>query len=736
MDWVLGKVVGSSGCGASVGEERFTDFDFADDAVIFPESMEALIVALERLNEESECLGFLRSCYLTSGCCESLSSALSVDHSRVIQLELSDNNLEDSGVRLLCEGLRSPNCKLQKLRLQSCGLTSECCEALSLALSTEHSHHLTELWLSSNNLEDSGVHWLCLHEIQKAIIFEFTRNLEEQSAPGDPRTRAVIFETRYTELMVIHQYKRTPIETQHELLKTGLTHAKLVEKQVKEKCERIWTEQLFRRSPGSVTSPNIVVVSGVAGIGKTTMVQKIMFDWARGTHYRKFAFIFLFKFRELNFLDNTAEPQMTLTKLIVRQFKHLNNPRLIEILKKPKNLLFIFDGLDEYKYKLDFTHRSLCSSTDGFFPVHILVSSLVCQTLLKGCSILITSRPTALKVLDMERVDRFLEVLGFFPEQRQTYFKNFFGNTELGDKAFQYVMENDILYTMCYNPSYCWIMCSVLKKYFTQPEDERGETPKTVTELFVMFLHNILTNHRREAEDERGILVKLGKMEYYGVDNRTLVFYDKYEIFSFGLRSVLSSPFLSGFLKDILQKENSVKFTAYTFFHLTLQEFITACSFYLDPSSDIEGVLAKLSSCEDGRFEIFTQFLIGLARPTVFKTLGPILGEFERKTAVWILEWVKKRAERFLGSHNINEALRVCQWLFETHNNKLIRDVIRKDLKLNFSDTNLSPLDCSVMGSVIKCCEELQELNLSDTMLSPECIKRLAPAFSCCKHVM
>ncbi|KAG2467746.1 QPCT cyclotransferase, partial [Polypterus senegalus] len=35
MDWVLGKVMGFSRCGASVGEERFTGRDFADNAVIF-----------------------------------------------------------------------------------------------------------------------------------------------------------------------------------------------------------------------------------------------------------------------------------------------------------------------------------------------------------------------------------------------------------------------------------------------------------------------------------------------------------------------------------------------------------------------------------------------------------------------------------------------------------------------------------------------------------------------------
>ncbi|KAG2466183.1 PDE6B phosphodiesterase, partial [Polypterus senegalus] len=45
-------VVGSNGCGASVGEERVTDLDFANDAVIFLESIEALIRALDRLSEE------------------------------------------------------------------------------------------------------------------------------------------------------------------------------------------------------------------------------------------------------------------------------------------------------------------------------------------------------------------------------------------------------------------------------------------------------------------------------------------------------------------------------------------------------------------------------------------------------------------------------------------------------------------------------------------------------------
>ncbi|XP_039618131.1 NACHT, LRR and PYD domains-containing protein 12-like [Polypterus senegalus] len=536
--------------------------------------------------------------------------------------------------------------------------------------------------------------------------------------------------------MVIKQYTRTYNETHHELEKTGRTHAEMVEERAKEKCEKIWIEQLFRKSPGSKSAPNIVVVSGVAGIGKTTMVQKIMFDWARGTQNKRFTFVFLFKFRDLNLLDDKTEPQMHLTRLIVRYYKYLNDVKLREILQKPEHLLFILDGLDEYKHKLDFTHKKLCSDPEQFFPVHVLITSLIRRTLLKGCSVLITSRPTALESLDMGTVDRFAEILGFFPKQRLMYFKKFFGDEDLGSEAFQYVEENAILYTMCFNPSYCWIICSVLRNYFTMNEEDRKKAPKTVTELFVMFLYNILTNHKRHAEDQRGILVKLGKMAFHGVANRILVFYDKFEMFSFGLKSVDSSPFLSGFLKEILQKENTEECTTYTFFHLTLQEFMAACSFFLDSSDDIEKLLERLDSCADGRFEIFTRFLAGLARYSLTKQLEEILGWFHRKSLMKILQWVKEKAERALGSKDPSELLRVCHWLYETQNKKLIRDAIGKDLKLSLSSIILSPLDCAVLGSVIKCCGELEELRLYKINLTLESMKRLAPGLSCCRNVL
>ncbi|XP_078126736.1 uncharacterized protein LOC144530836 [Sander vitreus] len=99
----------------------------------------------------------LSNCDLTDRCCEDISSVLSSKSSGLEELDLSGNNLLDSGVKLLSDGLKSPNCKLQRLRLSNCNLTDGCCENISSVLSSKSSG-LEELDLSGNNLlTDSGV---------------------------------------------------------------------------------------------------------------------------------------------------------------------------------------------------------------------------------------------------------------------------------------------------------------------------------------------------------------------------------------------------------------------------------------------------------------------------------------------------------------------------------------------------------------------------------------------------
>ena len=57
VDWILGRMSESSSCGALFGNVKISDLDFADDAVIFVETLDILLGALEVLNEESDPLG-------------------------------------------------------------------------------------------------------------------------------------------------------------------------------------------------------------------------------------------------------------------------------------------------------------------------------------------------------------------------------------------------------------------------------------------------------------------------------------------------------------------------------------------------------------------------------------------------------------------------------------------------------------------------------------------------------
>lgn len=154
--------------------------------------------------------GRLWTCHLSGACCQDLCNALYTnEHLR--DLDFSDNALGDEGMRVLCEGLKCPSCKLQPLwyvhrdsvywafildciwkggplgtcdksdyflessithRLAECHLTDACCGALASVLNRDE--NLTLLDLSGNDLKDFGVQMLCdalIHPICKLQTF-------------------------------------------------------------------------------------------------------------------------------------------------------------------------------------------------------------------------------------------------------------------------------------------------------------------------------------------------------------------------------------------------------------------------------------------------------------------------------------------------------------------------------------------------------------------------------------
>ncbi|XP_030641144.1 NACHT, LRR and PYD domains-containing protein 12-like [Chanos chanos] len=102
----------------------------------------------------------LDGCNLTQQSCEAVASVLQSVNCPLRELDMSNNDLQDSGVKQLCVGLKNPHCKLEILRLAGCSLTEQSFEAVALVLQSVNCP-LRELDLSYSDSKDSRLKLIC-----------------------------------------------------------------------------------------------------------------------------------------------------------------------------------------------------------------------------------------------------------------------------------------------------------------------------------------------------------------------------------------------------------------------------------------------------------------------------------------------------------------------------------------------------------------------------------------------
>ncbi|XP_038656818.1 NACHT, LRR and PYD domains-containing protein 12-like isoform X2 [Scyliorhinus canicula] len=554
---------------------------------------------------------------------------------------------------------------------------------------------------------------------------------------------------RYAELTIISTVRDWTL-VEHELLARGRDHEEWRKKHLRRELEKIRTDQLFQSSFSwtgfflkkikslfwQSNSGSSAAVSGVPGIGKTTMVQKIVYDWATGKIYPNFQFVFSFKFRDLN----TIDCRINLRNLILDQYPYFGNV-LGELWKNPEGLLFIFDGLDEFKDSIDFADnrrntepQSTITDPECWCEVSDIVYSLIQHKLLPGCSVLVTSRPTALHLLEKAEISVRAEILGFVDDERKEYFNKFFDDQTVAAAVFKHVEENEILYTMCYNPSYCWILGLSLGPFFTQRDRKQQQFPKTITQLYSYYIYNILKNHGREIESPRDVLLKLGEMAFTGISEKKIVFRNG-DLIKYNLQP---SQFLSGFLMELLERDDSVQSVVYTFPHLTIQEFVAALTQFLTPAPrDFRKCLNEAHSKKDGRFEIFLRFVAGLSSPQAARPLKKVLGLFAQQTTPKVIDWVKEKVEGQIRNTNIKpnqtDLLNTFHYLFESQNKTLAQKTVGSVETLAFSGLTLTPIDCVILSHVIGLCDTIKHLDVQNCYIRYEGLQRLKPVLHKCR---
>ncbi len=391
---------------------------------------------------------------------------------------------------------------------------------------------------------------------------------------------------------------------------------------------------IFRPLPGQDKDIRTVLTKGVAGIGKTVSVQKLILDWAEGKENQDVQLIFPLPFREINLMKDKTLSLSDLLHVFFPETKEM------EISSDEYKVLFIFDGLDECRLSLDFqSDVRLCDVSESA-SVDVLLMNLIVGNLLPSALIWITSRPAAADLVPSKCVHRVTEVRGFNEPQKEEYFRKRIRDQSLANTIISHLKSSRSLYIMCHIPVFCWISAAVLEKMLSRAES--GEIPKTLTQMYTHFLI-LQTNIKHEKDYEKketdeDMILKLGKVAFQQLVKGNLIFYEE------DLREcdidVTEASVYSGLCTQIFREEFGLyQGKVFCFVHLSIQEHLAALYVHLSCTnhntnvfepiiqhSEVKNRFQHVSLSElhqravdealqskNGHLDLFLRFLLGLS---------------------------------------------------------------------------------------------------------------------------
>ncbi|KAK3521137.1 hypothetical protein QTP86_012535 [Hemibagrus guttatus] len=197
---------------------------------------------------------------------------------------------------------------------------------------------------------------------------------------------------------------------------------------------------------------------------------------------------------ELNLMKDQKLSLMEDLHFFFKEIKETN-------ISSPHKVLFIFDGLDECRFPLDFQNTVRVCDVAESASVNVLLINPIKGNLLPSALIWITSRPAAADQIPSEWFNRVTEVRGFNDPQKEEYFRKRISDQSLSNRIITHLKSLRSLYIMCHIPVFCWISATVLERLLG--EADSGEIPKTLTQMYTHFLI-IQTNMNKKKYTESG----------------------------------------------------------------------------------------------------------------------------------------------------------------------------------------------------------------------------------------
>ncbi|XP_058616875.1 NACHT, LRR and PYD domains-containing protein 12-like isoform X3 [Onychostoma macrolepis] len=501
---------------------------------------------------------------------------------------------------------------------------------------------------------------------------------------------------------------------------------------------------IFKPSPGQDKPIRTVLTKGVAGIGKTVSVQKFILDWAEGKANQDVHFIFPLPFRELNLL------QKNLSLVDLLNHLHTETKEFKSADYDDYKVMFIFDGLDECRLRLDFQNNLSLSDVTESASVDVLLTNLIKGNLLPSALLWITSRPAAANQIPPECVNQVTEVRGFNDPQKEEYFRKRINDQSLADRIVTHIRSSRSLFIMCHIPVFCWISAAVLERMMGKAES--AEIPKTLTQMFTHFLifQTKLKTQKYDGKREldprqaRKTILSLGKLAFEQLEKGNLIFYEE-DLKESGI-DVREGSVYSGVCTQIFREEFGLQLgKVYSFVHLSVQEFLAALfkllsfseqntglmnEFRSPMTSLLKGEVDKALQSENGHWDLFLRFLLGLSLESNQTLLQGLLrktvssSDINQETAEYIKQKIKENPSP-------EKSINLFHCLNELNDRSLEQEVqtyLSRTGASRLSGVKLSAAQWSALVFVLlNSEEEMDEFKLNKYDPSEECLLMLLP---------